>query len=239
MKLKKAIKYHLYEYKKAFIIFYCIMISVLTIVAVLRNFTILKEYSDSFTVSGLELATMIFLFVAGLNSFKSEFKFMLQNGISRKTASIAFTISTSVVAIMAVIDIIVAEIIPVIGIEYSSMMYQLFGGMSENFGVLYYIKSFLFLTTTYALVFMVGHIISLLYYRMNTVAKVIVSVLGFIALNISVNISIFNSLGLVEIVQKILVFFSNPLTLSALNIIIFLILSFVSYIGTKNAKIKA
>ena len=239
MKLKKAIKYHLYEYKKAFIIFYCIIISVLAIVAVLKNFTVLKEYSDSFTVGGLELATMIFLFVTGLNSFKSEFKYMLQNGISRKTTSISFTISTSVVAVMAVIDIIIAEIIPFIGIEYSSMMYQLFGGISKNFGVLYYVKSFLFLTTSYALVFMVGHIISLLYYRMNTIGKVIVSVLGFFALNISINISIFNSLGLVEIAEKILVFFSNPLTLSALNITIFLILSFVSYLGTKNAKIKA
>ena len=63
------------------------------------------------TMSGMELSTVIFIFVCGLNSFKSNFYFAKSNGISRKTFIKGLLISIIPIAlVMSIIDIIINRI---------------------------------------------------------------------------------------------------------------------------------
>ena len=239
MKLKSAIKYYLHDYKKSIIIYYFIIIIVLAIVSLTTSFT------DNVNISGIEMASMIFLFVAGLNSFKGQFKFLMQNGVSRKTSVTAFAVSTLVVIIMVILDILIGSIIPYLGLEYNTMFYQIFGTIYSNIGLSYYIGAFIFLTSMYLLVFMLGHIISLLYYRMNTLLKVIVSVSAFLIFNFAGILGVFTEIAghsLTEILLGMFGYFKNnfnPFIPSVFNLMYFVALALIAYICTKNAKIKA
>jgi len=83
MKFVSAFKYQLSGFKKSLIVFYIIIYSIVILTAVPELF--LPPVDKEGTMSGLEIASIIFLFVCCLNSFKPHFKMLLANGASRMT----------------------------------------------------------------------------------------------------------------------------------------------------------
>ena len=83
MNLKVSVKYQLDEYKRPVIIFYIIVLLVCTV-----SLAAIMPADDSAAVKGrfggMEIATIIFLFIAGMNSFRDAFRLFMQNSISRK-----------------------------------------------------------------------------------------------------------------------------------------------------------
>lgn len=116
MKLKAAVKYNLSETKNTMIIYYLVMYAILITTTMLGS-----VFNQDVRISGIEFSSIIILFVIGLNMFKTQFKFLIQNGISRKTKFLGFLVSTIIVLPMAIIDSINSVLINYV-IEYDSFL---------------------------------------------------------------------------------------------------------------------
>ncbi|SCJ10674.1 Uncharacterised protein [uncultured Clostridium sp.] len=175
---------------KPIIIFYCIILAslLLSVVLVKSNIHLMTK--------GLELATAIFLFVCGLNSFKENFYLAQGNNISRKSFIKGLVISIFPISIvMAIIDIIinrVANIFTQMPTIYD-MTFGNYTGISiltnsttwvQDNSILVIFNSLLFCFLLYCVVYVLGLAISMLYFRCNTIMKILVSVIGVMLLNL-------------------------------------------------------
>ena len=178
MKLKPAVKYQIYQFKRPLLIYYLI-IYVVFIFFIIENSSLTNQGVDA-RLGGIESASMIFIFIAGLNSFKETFKMFLQNGLSRKTLFISFVYSIiPISAVMALIDSI-NGIIASLVIKYDPAYLQFYSQryVGSVSGILKYAEGFLWYIFAYAMLAMIGYFITVLYYRMNKGLKLLVSI-GF------------------------------------------------------------
>ena len=176
MNVSLAIKFHLQECKNSLLVFYGILIGLqlITVAPALANSSI--EVSSS----GLEVASIIFLFVIGLNSFRIPFLFFLVNGVSRKIMFKSTIISFMIVsAFMAFVDSLLGLIF-YRGAKYTTLFEMPYG---PRYGaeIFQYNPQFLFeklvwLFCLYTLAIFVGYFITVLYYRMDLKWKYIVSI---------------------------------------------------------------
>lgn len=184
MNLKVSVKYQLHEYKVPVVIFYTIT---LLICAVALAATMPAGGSDTVRVrfGGLEFATIIFLFFAGLNSFRDVFRLFMQNSISRKTLFTGRLICAVVTGcVMTLLDTVINiagnVITSTVG---STLVYQSFFelvyGLADNdqtASFLFIAESLLFTLASYLAASMFGYFITVLYYRLNKGGKIAVSV---------------------------------------------------------------
>ena len=178
MRIKTAMNYHLSDAKRSLIIFY----GVVYVIAI-GFWALSKVFSQAdFNYGGMESASMIFLFVAGLNSFKGPFRMFLQNGISRKTQFAGYAASLAILAVgMAVVDNL-SDLL----FARTSMFFEMYGMryVSSPIYLITYqagtVQSFaeglLWTIVQYFVLGMVGFFISALYYRMNKALKLLVSI---------------------------------------------------------------
>jgi len=160
----KVSKYQIHDFKKSVMIFYSIilLLSLALIVLMSKN-------PEEVTFGGLEMTTAIFIFVAGLNCFKSNFKFMLANNVSRKRFYIGNIIAlVSVAAFMALLDTILHNALSLI-FPYENMVFQIYNNNS-------FFAKFLWSFGLNTLLVCLGWFITMLYYRCNKVMKIIVSI---------------------------------------------------------------
>ena len=168
----KVIKYQIHDFWKAVIIFYFIIILITFAVTAMVSVN-----AENISFGGLEMATAIFLFVAGLNCFKSNFKFMLANNVSRKGFYIGNTIAlVSVSAFMALTDAILNNVLN-LNTPYEGVVMQLYGNNSFFAGLLWCFG-------LYTLAVCFGWFVTMLYYRCNSIMKIVVSFLPILSLNI-------------------------------------------------------
>jgi hypothetical protein len=138
--------------------------------------------TDTDQLSGLEFATVIFLFIAGLNSFKEEFGLLIQNGISRKTVFAGRILTSLTVAMgMAVIDKLVSFIFQGLntvtdGNIGSSTLFELVYKNYRQEGMLMPLTSFLFSFFLYLCFSGAGYFITTAFYRLGKAGKVALSV---------------------------------------------------------------
>ena len=126
-------------------------------------------------LNGLELTSMIFLFVAGLNSFKEDFLFFSANGISRKTQFYGFVASTiPVVLIMSVIDTVYGTILKVL-LDYNSVFTMAYIQYDAN-AIIMKLATVVWLALLYLTILMIGYFITVLYFRMSKGWKIGVSI---------------------------------------------------------------
>jgi hypothetical protein len=131
--------------------------------------------------SGLEIISMITLFVFGLTSFKDNFKFFSVNGFSRKTQFLSTTAFFGILScIFALIDTVNGLFLTSVT-DYRSLFMELYaplvpasGSMGTVLPLL--LENFLLLTVFYFCITMVGLFITTLYYRMNKGLKIAISV---------------------------------------------------------------
>jgi hypothetical protein len=143
--------------------------------------------SDSSTVSGqigsMEMATVIFLFILGLCSFKEPFGLMIQNGISRRTMFAARLLTTLTIAIlMAIIDKVLLVLFKFYATTNSDKVYcsslyeQLYSnGFTSGMGSFsLHVSIFVFDFLLYLFIMSIGYFITLLFYCLNKAGQIAV-----------------------------------------------------------------
>ena len=183
MNFKNMYYYYFYENKKSLSIFYGVIVGIyLLFIATYINFN--RESS----IGGMEMSSIIFLFIVGLNSFKSNFHFGLTNGVSRKTLFLSFALTCiSLGAFMAVVDMIITSVVSLVVVPhtwyleaYKEGYYRIASQLSFMDHVQIRTTQFLWYTLLNAMVAMLGYCINLIYYRSNLIMKWIVSVIPFL-----------------------------------------------------------
>lgn len=181
MNLKNMLLYQLYDNKKPLFIFYTVIISLMVFISIMN-----ASSNSSGSLGGMEMSSVIFIFILGLNSFKSNFHFSLANGISRKTQFISFMGSIITIAVfMALIDtvlgVISSQFIPnqslyfqVYSLRYGVTM-PVNAAVQMSFQLLS--EGFLWFIFLYAMMAMLGYCITLIYYRSSKPVKYLVSIL--------------------------------------------------------------
>lgn len=174
MRLAPALKFQLSSIKWSVIIFYIVIYSLLILMTTSQ--IIFNDFGGESHIGGMDFASMIFLFVVGLNAFKSTFHMFSANGISRKTLFVSFIATTGILCSgMAIIDSINTLIINQF-VEYQPVMMQLFGARYSDMGIATYGEGFLWMFFMYAVCMMFGFFLTTAYYRMNRPLKLIISI---------------------------------------------------------------
>lgn len=167
MKLKKVSKYMLSEMKNSILIFYLVILFITIFFSVSAS-----DGNTSF--NGMEMASSIFLFVLGLNSFKTNYLFLLSNGIPRRTQFRGFFLAAiSVAAGIAVINRIFEALFTRV-INYNNMFDMIYKQVTQSpvnstISILWSITVSMFAIT-------LGYFITLAYYRMAKTLKIIISI---------------------------------------------------------------
>jgi hypothetical protein len=174
MRLKSVVKYYIFDSKNGILIFYAVIAAVM----VLFSFSIVSvNDNNNVLLGGADMASAIFLFVAGLNSFKQNYLFLSTNGITRKAQFQGFLIIALMIAAgMAAIDTIYSNILSQF-VNYKSMFSQLYSGISDNLNTLSFIlENYVWSITLYLFSMLLGYFITTAYYRMSRALKIIISV---------------------------------------------------------------
>lgn len=251
MKIKSVLKYSVANMIKAIGAFYVIFISVCVLLIFLAN-----SSGGIVSSSGIELASAIFIFVAGLNSFKENFYFMKSNNVSRKDFLYGTILSMIPIAfVMSFIDVIINRVYNLLissptnyDIIYGSVRtLGLATGVSKEIWVQSnsietLLNTFLFQGVVYAFAFALGFVITILYYKSNKLTKVIISVVpvAFIILSnliIEIYPSFFN--GVIKFIQFIFGWNTlNPYAGILTFIILYIFLVIISRLLTRKAVLK-
>lgn len=179
MKLKAALKYQIHGMIRPVIIFYIVIYAILILAGIQQ--AVLTYEGVTVESNGIEMASAVFMFIVGLNSFKSTFHLFLANGVSRITMFESFLGAIlPTAAVMALIDNINNLILSSVG-NFNSMFYHSYHvhyGSISSFGakMQVFLDGFIWMTILYIAVAMIGFLITTLYYRMGRSLKLIVSV---------------------------------------------------------------
>lgn len=196
MKSLKIAKMNAEGIMKAAIIYYFIFICVII--------GLIAVSDGRSTLSGIEVSTVIFIFVCGLNSFKSNFYFAKSNGVSRKTFIKGLLISSVPIAlVMSIIDIIINRINNIFiknptfydmaygnSVGYISKIYDGSWVQSNSLNTIF--NTILFQFSLCLLAYVVGIVINMIYYRANKYVKVLVSAIPVALIILKGNLSMRN-----------------------------------------------
>lgn len=247
MKIKSVFKYSVANMVKSIVAFYGIFISVCVLLIFLAN-----SSGGTVSSSGVELSSAIFIFIAGLNSFKENFYFMKSNNVSRRDFLYGTILSMIPIAfVMSFIDVIINRIqnIFISSPTNYDMIYgnmrnitynEVFWKQSNSIETL--LNTFLFQSVVYAFAFVLGFVITILYYKSNKLTKVIISIapVAFIIL-LNLIIDIYPSLlsRAVKFIQFIFGWNTlNPYAAILTFIISFISLSLIARLLTKKVVLK-
>jgi hypothetical protein len=180
MNLSKSLKYQIFEYVKPTIIFYFVMVCITILCGVAVNSSSELENSQ---YQGMEMVSIIFLFILGLNSFKDTFRLFLQNSLSRKTLFIGRIISIFIVSVgMVIIDTCLLFISKAVFSNYKNfqvigLFEQFFNNHINHISKLQMIaENILLLVCVYLSAAFIGYFITVAYYRMSKTLKTVVSI---------------------------------------------------------------
>lgn len=174
MKVKQCVSYQLHVFMRSAIVFYTVQLIVYLALGILSVFVLDGDMSSN----GTEISMFIFVFIVGLNAFRTQFRLFLQNGMSRKTMCIGFAVSALALAVgTTVIN------------QLFSLVCSFFMDMQPFYNVLYIMandnsiafKGLLWTTSMSLVLICIGFFITTLYYRMNKFGKLAFSI-GFPAL---------------------------------------------------------
>ena len=239
MQAKKIAKYNISSMKKSIIIFYSIFISICILLIIIA-----KSSGGNVSSSGVEMSSAIFIFIAGLNIFKENFYFAKSNNISRKSYFLGTILSMLPVAgVMSIIDIIINRIFNLFiksptnydmiftDLRFTSLSTNLSWVQSNNIKTFF--NTFLFQGTIYLMLFALGFVINMIYYKCNKLMKTVVSIAP-VMLIILFNIFEFNFPNVVQRVFKFLDYIfginsMNPYAAITTFIILFITLAVIAY----------
>lgn len=246
MKSLKIAKMNIEGIVKASIIYYCIFVCVII--------GLIAVSGGRSSMSGVEFSTVIFLFVCGLNSFKSNFYFAKSNGISRKTFIKGLLISSIPISlVMSIIDVIINRISNIF-IKNPTLYDMAYGNLVGIIGDIHngswtqsnslstIFNTILFQFSLCLLVYVIGIVINMIYYRSNKYLKVLVSVIPVVFIIFNANFSITNPRLMMKINEFLdYIFGFNPVNVFACIttfLVLVVILSGIAFLLIRKAIIK-
>lgn len=159
-KTLKAFQYQILDSWIPLAIFY----SVLMLLSILIGF----GSNNNTSISGYEFASVIFIFIAGLNCFKTSFKFLQFFQVSRKTFYLSSILTLLTIAAgMTIVDTVFGKLFALV-LPYQTLYATVYGSSGIFYPVVW----------EFALLMMaavVGWFITLLYYRSNKILKIVIS----------------------------------------------------------------
>jgi hypothetical protein len=184
MKAYKVAKYNINSLKKSVFIYYSIFIAVCIFLVILS-----KICYGNFGTSGTELSSAIFIFIVGLNMFKENFYFMKSNNVSRKSYFLGTVLSMLPIAtLMSVIDIIINRVYSLFvkcPTNYDMIFTDFNNGVNTTLATSNWVQgndivtlfnTFLFQTSLYLMLFALGFVITMVYYKCNKLMKTVISI---------------------------------------------------------------
>ena len=106
MNFKSAFRFTINDSIKSLIIFYSIILALNTLIIILNR--LYPDANGQF--NGFSVASIIFIFVVGINMFKESFLFLIQHGRSRLTLVKASLCSISLISlVMVCFDLLVIK----------------------------------------------------------------------------------------------------------------------------------
>lgn len=193
MKSLKVAKYQIFSSIGSIRIYYFIYLLVLSLIS-----ASIVTSDGRASSSGLDFSTMIFLFVVGLNSFKSTFLLTQANNISRKVFFKGLIIAVFPIALaMSIIDLTINRVQNIFAkcattydmiygnfrIVESSIDWTQLNDFKTLFGTI------IWQFAIYSAIFIMGILISVCYYRSNKIMKVVISVVPALLIGFSYNIN--------------------------------------------------
>lgn len=188
----RVTKYQMHDAGKAMLRYYLIITMVWIFLGVLVNVWLHNSGNDA-KMGGLETSTVVFVFIAGLNCFKANYKFMSANGVSRKRFFRGNMLSLLGIAGLAtIIDTVLAFV-------FRSFMnyHQTYEQLYRNTNVF---NGMVWLFFIYTAAITLGWLITMLYYRSGKQLKLVISfapavlLIGLGVLNGLVGGSIFSAI---------------------------------------------
>lgn len=244
MKTLKIMRYQLWDAKYGILTFYGIILAI-TSLLVLMNLNIMKQGNINVSMGGIDMASIIFIFVTGLVSFKSSFRFMQANSVSRIHFLKGHILSIFPIAgLMALIDIIINRASNLF-IQNNSLFLQIYSkveyGFQPNLNIF---SNFAWSFSVLCFFGIIGFCISLIYYRSSKVLKIVISIMPFIIISA---LGYLNGLTNGTISNVISNFFNliwgfkhgyNPYIAVLSMSIGFILFSFLSFLLIKRAPVK-
>lgn len=161
-------RYQLRDYRNAVLTFYVILITLALIM--------LASSGKSSGQSSISGGSIVFVFVLGLNCFKTSFLFSQANNLSRKTFYLATLLSLVGLAIIMGFGDFIFEALMGRMPSYRGIFEQIYGESSRA-KILWSVVSLTFAGS-------LGWMITMLYYRSTTLWKVIISVSPVVVLSV-------------------------------------------------------
>lgn len=152
-RIYKFARYQISYFKTALMVYYATIV-------------VLALFSNTPGSKNSTAASIVMIFVLGLNWFKPSYKFAQANNLTRKTFYYSTLLAILVYAgFMALVDIFLNSIFQHVKVDMYSQIYEPALGTQM-------------LWSTILLIFMasLGWMISMIYYRANTKAKILISV---------------------------------------------------------------
>lgn len=182
MSLFASYRYQMADHRNPILLFYLVMIGLSCISA--ATIATVGTVDNVFAVNlygGPEMATLVFLFVMGLCTFKETFFLFLQNGVSRKTlfagklltfASIALILS----AADTLLRLIIRGLMELAGSSANVLTFyaSVYGRNDASGPVPLQVKAFFFEFFLALFVMALGYFITVLFYRLNAKGKILV-----------------------------------------------------------------
>lgn len=240
MNVLKVFHYQLSSSKKALAIYYGVFLLIYFVFSIITLFAS-KSSHINFNINGFDFCSFIFLFAFSLNSFTSNFKIMHSNGVSRYTFYKGYLLSIfPITALVAFLNILVNKLYSSVLIDNSLYSIIYLGGKPYNYVEAPFfpnlIWSFAALSTTAIL----GWMLCIIYYRSNTLVKILVSTI--LVIQLPLLDFIFSSPagnGFSHFLSTIFGITSGNSYIGAVTLaVIFAIFSFVSYVLIRRAPVK-
>lgn len=173
--MKKILKYQCLDLSKALIVYYLVVVFIITIASIGINTT------HNADMNGIGFTSEVFCFIVGLCLFREYFYLFMQNEVPRKHifmgAFLTLCILSLIISFMDTLFLNILNMIPVINMHYitlSSSLYSNFITMTNPV-----ISVFINLIITFLITlifFSVGYLISVLFYLSAKPAKILIAV---------------------------------------------------------------
>lgn len=177
MSIKISYRYQLSSHFKALATFYLVVLSVAVFLLSISMISISAAPGESLSgeVSGLEISSLIFIFVAGCNSFREEFGMLMQNGVSRKTLFAGRLLTSVTIAFgMATVDKLIYFLCKALVSAYDQLSFSSFFDLLNYYGsnssvgtITKELVSFAFGFALYLSATALGYLLSTIFYRLS------------------------------------------------------------------------
>ena len=167
-RVRSFVRYQLWDFRKAVLIYYAAIIAIALFMIAGRG--------DSTGQSGLSGSTIVFVFVIGLNCFRTSFLFSQANNMSRRTFFLATIASLLGLAVlMSLVDFVIDSVMN---------KFPFYQGFFDQIYLAPGLAKILWTILLLTFVSSLGWMVTMLYYRANTLVKVLISVSPIVIITI-------------------------------------------------------